>query len=50
MADEQADALQDEFPEWQVWVDFRPMEDGDNHWHARMADMKPVDYLPRSGR
>lgn len=38
MANEQADALQDEFVPFQVWVDFRPMEDGTKHWHARQPD------------
>lgn len=40
MADEQADALMSEFPEFQVWIDFRPMQDGDKHWHARQPDWK----------
>lgn len=37
-SDEQADALQDEFPEFQVWWDFRPLEDGTKHLHARQPD------------
>lgn len=24
-----------EFPGYQVWTDFRPRDDGGDHWHAR---------------
>ena len=39
------DSLMEEFPPFQVWIDFRPMEDGDKHWHARQPDWKPADIL-----
>lgn len=40
-ADREAEALQDEFPDFQIWIDFRPMEDGHLHWHARQPDWTP---------
>jgi hypothetical protein len=45
IGDEQADALSDEFPEFTVWVDFRPMQDGDLHWHARQQDWTVQDII-----
>jgi len=40
-SDREAEELMDEFPEFQVWIDFRPMEDGHLHWHARQSDWTP---------
>lgn len=45
MADEQADALSEEFHPFQVWVDFRPMTDGQPHWHARRPHWMPEQNL-----
>lgn len=39
--DEQADALTEEFAPFTVWVDFRPMGDGQPHFHARLPDWTP---------
>ena len=25
---------------FQVWTDFRPRDDGSNHWHARLPNWK----------
>lgn len=41
MQDEQAEALAAEFPPFSVWVDMRPQDDGQPHWHARCPGWDP---------
>lgn len=36
--DRLADELSEEFAPFTVWIDFRPMQEGTKHWHARQAD------------
>lgn len=45
MFEEQADALAEEFAPFQVWVDYRPQDDGQPHWHARCPGWTPDQNL-----
>ena len=45
MYDEQCQALMDEFPGFQVWVDYLPKDQGINHWHARQAGWELKDMI-----
>jgi hypothetical protein len=45
MEDEQCDALADEFVPFQVWIDFRPRDDGQPHWHARLPGWSSLQII-----